>query len=80
MRRPVTVRKANIIQLRDYDVNKAIANNEKFEVSFENELMTLTPEELVSKRTDVQGPINSKFNSSSYNLFSYRWKSDEMDY
>jgi hypothetical protein len=80
MKRTVTVRNSNVIKLRDYDVKKALDNNEKMEVTYQNEVMTLSPEELVSKRIATGAPIKSQFNDKSYTLFSYRWVSDEMDY
>ena len=51
MKRTLEKRIGNTIELRDYDVEKAIANNEKIEVTYEKEVMTLSPKELVAPQS-----------------------------
>lgn len=80
MKRTVEKRLGGIIELRDYDVQRAIAENDKIEVTYQKELMTLSPEELVSKKVMTSRPHQSKFSSQEYRLFGYRWESDELDY
>jgi hypothetical protein len=41
--------------------------------------MTLTPEELVSKRKATGGPFSSKFDNKSYMLYGYVWNPDEVE-
>lgn len=80
MKRTVEKRLGGIIELRDYDVEKAIAENDKIEVTYQKEVMTLSPEELVSKKLMTSRAQQSKFSTKEYRLFGYRWKSDELDY
>lgn len=80
MKRTVEKRLGGIIELRDYDVQKAIATNDKIEVTYQKEVMTLSPEELVSKKVMTSRLHPSKFSSQEYRLFGYRWESDELDY
>jgi len=80
MKRTIEKRIGNTIELRDYDVEKAIANNEKIEVTYEKEVMTLSPKELVDRRVSTSRYHKSKFSNMEYRLLGYKWKSDEMDY
>lgn len=80
MKRTVEKRLGNIIELRDYDVQKAITNKEKIEVTYQKEVMTLSPEELVSKKVMTSPAMKSKFSNQEYRLLGYRWESDELDY
>ena len=41
--------------------------------------MTLTPEELVSKRKATGGPFPSKFDNKTYMLYGYVWNPDEVE-
>lgn len=80
MKRTVEKRLGGIIELRDYDVEKAIAENDKIEVTYQKEVMTLSPEELVSEKVMTSRAQQSKFSTKEYKLLGYRWKSDELDY
>jgi hypothetical protein len=80
MKRTVEKRLGGLIELRDYDVQKAIAENDKIEVTYQKEVMTLSPEELVSKKLMTSRAMQSKFSTKEYRLLGYRWKSDELDY
>lgn len=80
MKRTIEKRIGNTIELRDFDVKKAIATNDKIEVTYQKEVMTLFPEELVSKRVSTSPAMKSKFANMEYRLYGYKWKTDEMDY
>ena len=67
-------------ELRDYEVQKAIDNNEKVQIIFEGDVMTLTPDELVSRKVKESQLIKSKIGSKDYVLYSYNWVPDSIDY
>jgi len=75
MKRTLEKRIGNTIELRDYDVKKAIASNQSIEVTYEKEVMTLSPEELVSKKVSTSPAFKSKFTNMEYRLYGYKWKS-----
>jgi hypothetical protein len=81
MRRIIKKLERNLAEVRDYDVKNCISLGEKFEIVFDDtkELMTLTPEELVSKRKATGGPFSSKFDNKSYMLYGYVWNPDEVE-
>ena len=81
MRRIIKKLERNLAEVRDYDVKNCISLGEKFEIVFDDtkELMTLTPEELVSKRKTTGGPFPSKFDNKTYMLYGYVWNPDEVE-
>ena len=81
MRRIIKKLERNLAEVRDYDVKNCISLGEKFEIVFDDtkELMTLTPEELVSKRKTTGGPFSSKFDNKTYMLYGYVWNPDEIE-
>jgi hypothetical protein len=81
VRRIIKKLERNLAEVRDYDVKNCISLGEKFEIVFDDtkELMTLTPEELVSKRKTTGGPFSSKFDNKSYMLYGYVWNPDEVE-
>jgi hypothetical protein len=81
MRRIIKKLERNLAEVRDYDVKNCISLGEKFEIVFDDtkEMMTLTPEELVSKRKTTGGPFSSKFDNKSYMLYGYVWNPDEVE-
>lgn len=80
MKRTIEKRTGNIIELRDYDVEKAIANKEKIEVTYQDEVMILSPEDLQTKRVTKSQAFKSKFSNKEYRLYGYKWVSDQIDY
>lgn len=69
------------IHLRDFEVKKAIEDNEPIKVKYGIDSMVLTPEELVSKRTYVsKDKYKSKVGGPDYYLFGYKWEPEEIDY
>jgi hypothetical protein len=81
MRRIIKKLENNLAEVRDYDVKKCISLGEKFEIVFDktNDMMTLTPEQLVSRRKAVGGPFSSKFDNKTYMLYGYVWNPDEVE-
>jgi len=79
MRKTVKKVEHNLAEVRDYDVKKCIKLGEKFEIVFAdtNDIMTLSPEELVSKRVTTSPPMTSMFDpNKTYTLYGYKWNPD----
>lgn len=64
------------IDLRSYNVKKAIHNNESYIIFYERERMTLSPKDLIEKCRNKQ-LVESRIGSDSYELWSYKWNPDE---
>ena len=81
MRKIIKKLENNLAEVRDYDVKKCISLGEKFEIVFDdtNEMMTLTSEQLLSRRKNVSTPMNSKFDNKTYTLYGYMWNPDEVE-
>ena len=81
MERSVSNLYQGYIGLRDYDVKEAIAKNESIKVKYNSETLTLSPEELITKRVDISSTkFKSKFaGSSDYYLFCYEPDFEETD-
>lgn len=81
MRRIIKKIERNLAEVRDYDVKNCISLGEKFEIVFDDtkELMTLTPEQLVSRCKAKRGPYASKFDNKTYMLHGYVWNPDEVE-
>jgi len=66
--------------LKDYDVRKCIADGEKMEVTYEGDMMTLSCEELTSKKGSVSQVYPSKYpGGRDYRLIGYEWNPDEVE-
>jgi hypothetical protein len=68
-----------MVQARDYEVQSCVTKKENMEIYHEGEKMTLTPEELVSKKVDTSKVFESKFGGKSYRLLGYIWKPDPVE-
>ena len=81
MRKPVTTLPNGEARLKDYDVIKCIADKDKMEVMYYDEKMTLTNEELTSKRVSISDKIyKSQFaGGKDYKLIGYDWNPDEIE-
>lgn len=80
MRVPVKVLFQGKVSLRDYLVRQCIEKGEKCEVSHDGEIMTMSPEELTSKRVSVSPKeFPSKFGTPAYKLFNYWWEPDQIE-
>lgn len=68
------------VDVRDFEVHACITKNEPMEIIHDGDKMTLSPEELVSKRVKVSGIFETKIpGGKSYKLFSYVWEPDEVE-
>ncbi len=65
--------------IRDYEVARCISKKESVEIYFEGDKMTLSPEDLESKKIKTSGIIDSKFGGKSYRLISYAWNPDTVE-
>ena len=63
--------------VRNYEVESCIKNNERMIIIYQSNTMTLTVEELVSKRISISPVFKSKTkNGRDYSLYGYRWQPD----
>lgn len=66
--------------LKNYDVRKCIADNDKMEVIHNGEKMTLSCEELDSKHVSTSPLFKSKIpGGKDYKLLGYVWNPDIME-
>jgi len=65
------------VSLRDYDVNEALANNEKLVVQYKDMKMTLTPKQLETEILE-SSVFKSKIGKRNYKLLDYEWKPDKL--
>jgi outer membrane lipoprotein-sorting protein len=81
MRKNVTTLPNGEARLKDYDVFKCIADKDKMEVMYYDEKMTLTYEELTSKRVSTSDKTyKSQFaGGKDYKLLGYDWNPDEIE-
>jgi hypothetical protein len=69
----------NRAEIRDYVVDKLIEDKKSLQITFDEEVMTLSPESLVSKRTSVSKMFISKLGKRNYKLYGYDWNPDEIE-
>lgn len=81
MRKNVTTLPNGEARLKDYDVFKCIADKDKMEVMYFGEKMTLTYEELTTKRVSTsEKTYKSQFaGGKDYKLLGYDWNPDEIE-
>ena len=79
MRKEVKVLYAGRADVRDYEVDSCISKNENMLVTHEGERMTLTPEDLVSKRINTSKIFESKVGGKNYRLYGYMWNPDPVE-
>lgn len=74
----VTIKKLfrGCVDLRSYNVAKAIHNNESYIILYQGDKMTLSPKDLIEKCRNKQS-VESRMGSDTYELFSYKWMPDE---
>lgn len=64
----------NCVEVRDYIVKKALANQENLIVLFDNERMTIPYRSLHKGRKTLQQ--HSRFSNEKYWLLAYKWVPD----
>jgi hypothetical protein len=80
MRRNVTTLYNGIAKLKDYDVIKCIADKGKMEVTYKEDMMTLSYEELTTKKVSTSQTYTSQYpGGKDYKLFGYNWRPDEIE-
>jgi len=80
MRRNVTTLYNGIAKLKDYDVIKCIADKDKMQVTYKEDVMTLSYEELTTKKVSTSQTYTSKFpGGKDYILLGYIWRPDVVE-
>jgi hypothetical protein len=80
MRRNVTTLYNGIAKLKDYDVIKCIADKDKMQVTYKEDMMTLSYEELTTKKVSTSQTYTSQYpGGKDYKLFGYNWKPDVVE-
>ena len=70
---------AGVVEVRDYEVEQCIQRNENMEITHKGEKMTLTPEELKTKRETLSQKQKSKVGGKDYYLYGYIWEPDNVE-
>lgn len=65
------------IDVRDYELEKCIANSENLEILYEGKTMTIPYHELSKKIVRKSNLIKSKMGGKDYHLISYKWNPNE---
>jgi len=69
----------NLVEVRDYDVQNAITRNENLVIIYNEQTMTLTPQDLKDRVISTSEPFKSKIGASDSKLIGYRWKPENKD-
>ena len=68
------------VEVRDYDVQECIDKNQTFTIIHDGDAMTLSSEELITKRVGISKTFESKIaGAKSYKLYGYEWNPDEVE-
>jgi hypothetical protein len=65
--------------IRDYTVEDCLDKNYSLRISYDGEVMILSPEQLKNEVKAISKPIKSKFDGT-YRLYSYKWEPKEISY
>jgi hypothetical protein len=78
---PVKVLFKGQASVRDYLAEKSIEKGETFKIKYDGDVMTLSPEEVISKRISIsKEEYTSKFGTpSKYRLWNYWWEPDQIE-
>jgi len=66
-------------EVRDYDVQECINKGESMKIQYGTDVMTLSPEELVTKLESKSKRFESKMGQKSYVLYGYLWNPDQIE-
>lgn len=82
MKKKIKVTKVykGLVELRDYDVDKAIKDGDSIEVELNKEVMLLSPIQLRDDIRSTSKIFPSTVGGKSYRLYGYIWEPDEIDY
>lgn len=79
MRKNVTKLYKGCIDLRDYEVEKCISNDESVDVWYDGDKMTLTPSQLKNDVVSTSKLQISKTGGKNYHLLSYEWNPEVIE-
>lgn len=79
MRINVTKTYKGCIELRDYDVEKYIRNNDSVDVWYSGDKMTLTPSQLKNDVISTSKLMKSRVGGKDYHLLAYEWNPDVVE-
>lgn len=65
--------------VRDYAVQECLDKNHSLRITYDGEVMVLTPHELKNSVKFISKPIKSNFDGE-YRLYSYTWNPNEISY
>ena len=68
-----------MVDIRDYTVQECLDKNHALRISYDGEVMVLTPHELKNSVKFISKPIKSNFDGE-YRLYSYTWNPNEISY
>lgn len=67
------------VELRDYDVNNLIQRQEKAEIHYDGDKMTIPANELKARAVSKSKLMKSKTGGKDYHLIGYEWIPDEVN-
>jgi hypothetical protein len=80
MKRNVTKINYGVAKLKDYDVIKCIADKDKMQVTYKEDMMTLSYEELTTKKVSTSETYTSQYpGGKDYKLIGYNWRPDVVE-
>jgi len=65
--------------IRDYTVEDCLDKNHALRISYNGEVIILSPKQLKNEVKAISKPIKSNFDGE-YRLYSYTWKPNEISY
>lgn len=68
------------VDVRDYKVKECIDKGESMDILFDNQIMTLSPEDLKTKIVSRSKTIESKRGGRNYVLYGYNWEPNEEEF
>ena len=67
-------------EVRDFEVHQCMTKNESMTITHDGEKMTLSPEELLTRRVSISRTFETKIpGGKNYKLFGYIWEPDEVE-
>ncbi len=77
---PVKVLYKGQVSVRDYLAKKCIEKGEPCKVKHAGEVMTLTPQEVTSRRVGISAKeFPSQYDTPAYRLWNYWWEPDQIE-
>lgn len=73
MKVKVTKMYKGLVEVRNYDVQKCIDNNESMTIVYDADSMELSPEELANDVKSISKEFPSKMGSKPYKLYGYEF-------